>query len=353
MDLPGRKLGRWCWVPTTPAHVPPAGEPGAAIPPILQGESLRTAAHRSRASNNGAVSLKIAGVARRAYDFVRAIAAGARDDRITGLAGEVAFFGALSVFPGILSLGAAVTVLGAIGVEAAESAEASLLAALERVLTVEGNTLVDATRKLLERGNTDVFTVAVILALWSGSRGIDAVITAVALVSNVDERRSWWRRRAVAFSLLVATVLAVAVVLSMLVAGPLLGGGHAVAEAFGLGPTFVAAWSVLRVPLAAAALVLWVLTVLHVARPRRRRWRDDVPGALVATALGLAASVGLRVYLATVGQANPVLGVLGGPLILLLWLFLLAASLLIGAEVAQQWRERAVAQPRSPSARAK
>lgn len=49
----------------------------------------------------------------------------------------------------------------------------------------------------------------------------------------------------------------------------------------------------------------------------------------------MASSLGLRAYLQTVGSMNVALGALGGPLIGLAWLYLLALSLLIGAEVSQ------------------
>lgn len=274
------------------------------------------------------------------WGFVRAVVVDTIDDRVTGLAAEIAFFGALSLFPGLLAFATAVTLLGAVGVDTAQAIQDTVLVSLENVLTVEAGGVLRAARDIFERDNADVFTFAVLLALWSGSRGMDAVIEAVAIASDVEERRSWVRRRAIALGLLVATIVALAIVLSMLVAGPLLGGGRAVADALGFGALFAASWNVLRLPAAGLALVVWVLVVLHTARPRRRSWRDDLVGAVVAASGVLAVSVGLRVYLATVGRSNAVLGALGGPLILLLWLFLLGMALLIGAEVAQQWRER-------------
>lgn len=278
--------------------------------------------------------------ARYAWHFLRDVVEDSLSDRVTGLAAEMAFFGALSVFPGLLAFGTAITLLGALGVDTAAGVQDAVLTSLERVLTVEADGVLDASRTILERGNGDVLTIALVVALWSGSRGMDAIVEAVAIASNVEERRSWIRRRAIALGLLLATVVSLAVALSMLVAGPLLGGGRAVADALGFGSAFATTWNVLRLPAAGLALVTWVLIVLHTARPSRRSWRDDLLGAVVAAVAGLGVSVGLRIYLDTVGRTNPVLGVLGGPLILLLWLFLLGLSLLIGAEVAQQYRER-------------
>lgn len=64
--------------------------------------------------------------------------------------------------------------------------------------------------------------------------------------------------------------------------------------------------------------------------------RDEVvsflEGAVVATFLWLAATLGLRAYLAIAADANQIFGSLGGALIVLVWLHLLGLSVL-GGEV--------------------
>ena len=273
--------------------------------------------------------------------FVLGVLQGARDDRVTGLAAEVAYFAMLSVFPGLLAVAAAVTSLAlVVGPDIATEVEATVVEWLEAVLTDKASAVTHEVRDLFDRNNGDLLTVAVVAAIWSGSRGIDAVIRAMALVANVVDHRPFWRRRLLSLGLLLGTVVAAAVALSMFVVGPLLGGGQAVAEAIGAGSAFATGWRWLRFPLVALALTGWSLVMLHVSRPGADRWRDDLPGAVAATALWLVATVGLRVYLGTIGATNPVLGALGGPVIALLWLYLLAAGLLLGAEVAQQVRER-------------
>ena len=273
--------------------------------------------------------------------FVRDVLVGARDDRVTGLAAEVAYFAMLSLFPAIIAVAAAVTTLSpVIGGDDAADVEETVVQWLETALSDRAATVIDQVRELFDRSNADLFTLALLAAIWSGSRGVDAVVRAVTLVANDVETRPWWKRRLVALGLLLGTVAAAALALSMFVVGPLLGGGRAVADAVGAGSAFTTAWSWLRVPLVALALMGWSLVVLHVSRPGREAWRTDFPGALATTGLWLVATAGLRIYLQVLGSTNPLLGALGGPLILLLWLYLLALGLLLGAEVAQQLRSR-------------
>jgi membrane protein len=273
--------------------------------------------------------------------FVVGVLRGARDDRLTGLAAEVAFFGALSVLPTLIAVAAALTLVPRFGRDGrGADVEGAILSWMEDLLTDQASAVVEATRELFDRSNGDIFTIALLLALFSGSRGIDAAVNAIVLVSNDVEGRPWWKRRLLSLGMLFATVVAGAIAASMFVIGPVLGGARGLADQLGLGEGFVVAWRWLRFPFGALAVTLWSVAVLHVARPHARSWRADLIGASVTTVLWVVLSVALRVYLATIGRSNAALGALGGPLIVMIWFYLLSLALLIGAEVAQQARGR-------------
>jgi membrane protein len=159
-------------------------------------------------------------------------------------------------------------------------------------------------------------------------------VNALDVVYDLDERRSYVGLRAVGLALALGTVLVVAGMLSMLVLGPLLGTGRDVADALGLGRGFATFWDWVRWPIAVTVMVAWAATVLHVAPNHHTPWRWELPGAVLAAAAWAALSTLLRVYLSVAtARANQVLGTLGGSLIVLLWLYLLAAGLLLGGEL--------------------
>lgn len=54
---------------------------------------------------------------------------------------------------------------------------------------------------------------------------------------------------------------------------------------------------------------------------------------MVTTLLWIVTSLGLHLYVVLASRTNPVLGVLGGGLIVLLWAYLLALALLLGGEL--------------------
>ncbi|MDQ3991295.1 MAG: YihY/virulence factor BrkB family protein [Actinomycetota bacterium] len=272
----------------------------------------------------------------RARELGKALVGQVVRDRVTGLAAEVAFFGVLSVFPGLLMLAGALGSLEAlVGSELARRSKEQVVGFLDLVLTDQAEGAIAAVEELFAGQSGGLVTVASLGALWGLSRGMAAVVRALNLAYDVEESRSWIRLRLLGVALAVGTVVMGALVLAMIVVGPLFGIGGRLAEVLGLGDAFVTLWSWVRWPVAFGLLVGWATTLLHIAPAtgERTRWRGDLPGAVLASVLWLAVSLGFNVYLRVAGEANPVFGVLGGGLTLLVWLYLLSFALLLGGEV--------------------
>jgi membrane protein len=255
-------------------------------------------------------------------------------DRVPGLAAEIAFFGLLSLFPTLLALTAALGSLEVLaGSEAAAQVESEIIGFLNRVLTEQADETIAAVRDLFDGGSSGVVTVGLVVALWSASRGFVAVVNALDVAYDLEERRSFVRLRAVSLALAVGSVLVVSVILTMVVIGPLFGSGKELASDLGFGSAFATAWDWVRWPFALAVMIGWAATVLHVAPNHRTAWKWDLPGAVLAALLWAGFSLAFRFYLAFAPEANQVLGTLGGALIVLLWLYLLAIGLLMGGEL--------------------
>jgi membrane protein len=271
---------------------------------------------------------------RRGARLGAALAREAQDDRVGGLAAEMAFFWLLGLLPTVLAIAATLGSLElVVGGEVAEQAQDEAVEFLGRVLTDDASETVEAVDGLFAETETGVFTIGALAALWAASRGFVAMIRALDIVYDLDERRGYLHQRALALGLAAGSVVVAAVMLAMLVLGPLLGTGRDVADAVGLGSGFAALWDLVRWPLAMVVLVAWAATLLHTAPNHTTPWRRDLPGAVLAGASWATLSVGLRIYLATAPGGDAVLGTLGGPLIVLLWLYLLAIGLLLGGEL--------------------
>jgi membrane protein len=262
------------------------------------------------------------------------VARGARADRIGGSAAEIAFFAVLSVFPALLVLAAALGSLEVlVGHDLASRAEAVVVEFLQRVLTSDAGGAIDVVRQLFGQRRQGLVTAASLFALWGVTRSFATVIRALDLAYAVRESRKPVGRWLTALGLALGSLVLTVVVLAMVVVGPLLGLGRSLADRLGIQGWLVGGWEWVRWPFAFALLVAWATTLYHLAPARRTRWRHDLPGALVAAVGWLAVSLGLGGYVSVVAAANPILGVLGGGLILLVWLYLLGLALLLGGEL--------------------
>lgn len=261
------------------------------------------------------------------------MAHGSKVDRVTGLSAEVAFFSLLSVFPGLLTIAAGLGALdGLFGSALLARAQQEVIAVLETFLTDKAAGTAEAVEALFEGGSGGVFTFGVIAALWAASRGMSTVMRTVAEIYNVQDTRSRMRTRLVAVGLAVASMVLIVVTLTALVVGPLFGAGRHVAQWLGAAEVYGAVWEWAGIPVAFLALLVWAAAVFHSVPHHHLGWRQHVGGAALTGMLWLLVSAGFRLYLQVFG-GNPVFGILGGALVVLVWLYLLSLALLLGAEL--------------------
>jgi membrane protein len=254
-------------------------------------------------------------------------------DRILGLAAENAFMGVLTLFPTLIVFAAVLGQLSSfIGQENTDQVKQSISDFLLRVLTSSAED-VDSTVRNLFNASGKTLTVALVLALASVAQAFASVINTITVAYELQDRRGWWFRRALGLLLGLGTLVAGAVMISAFVVGPLLGHADEVVAKIGLSEEYSFVWAWIRYPVGFVALIAWATTLFHFCPDRQDRWRAGLPGGLLTSFLWVAASLGLSSYLALVVPRSPVLGALGGGLILMIWFYLLFLSLLIGAEL--------------------
>jgi len=255
------------------------------------------------------------------------------EDRIFGLGAEVAFFFLLSFPPALL------TILGSLGYVSQLLGEDVGAAMRDQVLAVAGSFLTEETvsetvrplvDRLLAEGRADVASVGIVLTLWASSRATTRLVEAVAIAYDEVDERSPWRRRLLSLGLTVGTILALVLLIPILVAGPRV--LEVLTDPLGLADVAAATWRFLYWPVVALLGVGMLALFYHLAGPLETRWRRDLPGALVAVAVWLLGGLGLRVYLGfAFGSAT--YGPLAAPIAVLLWMYVTAMAVLLGAEV--------------------
>lgn len=173
--------------------------------------------------------------------------------------------------------------------------------------------------------------IALVLALWSASRGMSGLITAFDIAYDEKETRGFFKLNLIAIGLTLAMLVGGTIIIALVGVLP------AVIQFIGL--QSFAKWLllILEWPIL-IAVVLTGLAVLYRYAPDRHppRWRWVSPGAIVATALWLLGSVGFTIYVSHFNSYDKTYGSLGGVVVMLTWLYLSAFVALFGAVVNAQ-----------------
>jgi membrane protein len=247
------------------------------------------------------------------------------EDDCLGWAGELAFFWFLALFPALLFV---VALAGTLPVRHLVDV---VVESLARVAPGEVLALIRGQlAHIAHQPPRSLLTLSLLGALWSSSSAMTAIIDTLNQAYHVREGRAWWRVRLLAVALTVVLAAFVLTAVALLMAGPAL--GEAVERSLDLSWRFAWVWSVIEWPIVFGLVVTALGWVYAFAPDVRRRWKWFTPGAVAATLLWIAASLGLKWYAVHVGEYERAYGVIGGVIVALLWLYASALSILVGAE---------------------
>jgi membrane protein len=251
------------------------------------------------------------------------------DQNLFLIAGGVTYAVLLALFPGL----AALVSLYGLGFDAGQIERQ--VAALSGVLPAQTQELLSQQLHSLVQASGGALGFAAIagllLALWSASRGMSGLITALNIAYEEKETRGFFKLNLIALGLtlglLAGGIVAIALVAVLPAAARLLAVGSATKWVL-----LLAQWPLLIV------LVMLGLAVLYRFAPNRDKpqWRWVSPGAAAATILWIIASIAFTVYVANFNSYDKTYGSLGGVIILLTWLYLSALMVLLGAVINAQ-----------------
>ncbi|MEZ7127170.1 YihY/virulence factor BrkB family protein [Nonomuraea sp. AD125B] len=274
-----------------------------------------------------------------AWAIVRASTNAGVAYRVTGLAGEAAFFALLSLPPFVLGL---IGVLGKIGtwvgggvvdeVKTWVIHQAGLLFTQEAVNKVVNPLITDVLSD--NASKVSIISLGFLLSLWSGSRALYVYVDLISVAYGLGEERGIIRTRLMSFGLYVVGLVIAIIIMPILVVGPTL-----LKDA--LPAQYGVMIDILYWPVVTIGSVLFLTVLYHVSVPVRTRWFRELPGAILALFLWIVCAAVLRAVLAAWFSPVSVYGSLAAPIAVLLWLYITALAVLIGAilnaEVDRLW----------------
>jgi len=253
-------------------------------------------------------------------------------DDITGLGAEVAYHLFFSIIPLLIFLTALVGVVSqGVGIDNVMANVTDWLLNQSGMPRQTAEVLGDPIEQALASESGGILSVGAVLALWGAKNAVSALMKALNVAFDVEEGRPWLVKTLIAIGLTIALGLGLAVAAAALLAGS--AAGEVVAGWFGLGQAWVVVWSVLRVVLVPAALIV-ALAFLYWAGPNVKaplKWLT--PGAVIAVVLWVVATFGLGFYFQYAAGYVSAYGVLGAVLAFLFWLYVMSVILLFGGSI--------------------
>lgn len=247
-------------------------------------------------------------------------------DHVGLISAGVAFYALLAIFP-------AVTAIMALAGLALEPSEVTVqLEAITSLIPQQAAQIIldqaVAVAGSAEAGLGLAFIVGLGLAIYSASKGMGSLIEGLNVAYDENETRGFIKRIIMTLALTLVLIIGLLLGLVSALAVPALLAMVAL-------PDWLAAVLSLGRWLVLAAMTVFGLGLLYRFGPARddAEWKWITPGAVVACIVWLLASIGFSVYVGNFASYNESFGSMAGVIILLMWLWISAFIILLGAEL--------------------
>src|SRR5262245_7045271 len=249
-----------------------------------------------------------------------------QEDRILSIAAGVVFYALLALFPAITAL------VSLYGLFAQSSSIQEHLAFLTTLMPAAAVTIIDEQiARVVSKGNAQLglnFLIGLGIALWSANAGMKALIDALNVVYEEEEKRGFFKLNLVALAFTVGAILSLLFAIGAVVALPLL------LDSLGLGRLTNLLIEYGRWPILTLGLIGGLALLFRYGPSRREpKWKWVSVGSLIATVLWIVASAALSFYLERYAHYDATYGTLGTGIGLMIWMWMTTIVILLGAEL--------------------
>jgi membrane protein len=247
-------------------------------------------------------------------------------DNCLGLAAQLAYYFFLALFPALLFITAIVSFIPVAGLLDAITGMLARVAPGEVLSIVQ-----DQILKIAHEKNGGLLTIGMLGTIWSTSSGVTAIIDTLNQAYDIQESRSWWKVRLLALGLTLGLALFIVISFALVLVGPTL--AEKVAVWLHMGPAFEWSWKILQWPVVFGLVTFAMAMIYYYAPDAEQEWIWITPGSIIATFLWLLISLGFKFYVVHFTSYNATYGAIGGVIVLMLWFYVSALAVLVGAEL--------------------
>jgi membrane protein len=253
------------------------------------------------------------------------------DDGCLSVAKGAAYSALLSFCP-VLATGAAILVE-----VRAEFVSRTIESALSEIVPPGSEDLVVQQFRVTGARPLYVLIVALMISLWAASGVVKSLIEGFQAAYRVPRNRGFFHQSGLAIALVLASAIPVVGASLLVVFGNQV--EQAVLSLMKVDPgwtPFSWIWQWLsrlaRYVVAFLAATLVNASLYYFGPYRRQRWRLVWPGAMLATVLWMLATAAFAWYVRNVAHYNVMYGSVGVVIALMVWMYLIAAIVMIGCE---------------------
>lgn len=256
--------------------------------------------------------------------YAKAVGGEIKKDKATTLAAAQAYYYLLAIVPLLILL---LSILPYLQIDPDKAMEF-----IAGIMPGEvARTFEDTIVSVVTTPSGGLLTFGILGTLWSASNAMNAFIEATNEAYDVEETRSFIKKKATAIVLTLFMLVAVIIALVL----PIFGGAiiDAISSTLNLPEQTEIIFQVLRWVISIAVMSI-VLAFLYKFAPNKHfPFKEVLIGAVIATVLWQVVSLGFSIYVANFGSYSATYGSLGGLIVLMLWFFLTGLILVIGAEI--------------------
>lgn len=255
---------------------------------------------------------------------------------VTDVAASLAYYGFLAI-PALL-----LVAVGAFGLLAGDGTVEALVDRLDGVVPAEALSLIDDSLTRVTDsagGGLGLAVVGLLLAVWTASGAMSALMRGMNAVHDRTEDRPFPRQRLTAIALLGWALLAIIVSFALLVLGAPL--SSQLGDALGAETLVGWLWWGAQWPILGGALLIAIGGILRggPAGPPGHP-RAVLGGAAFAVVISVVASGLFGVYVSRFGSYGAAWGSLSAVIVMLTWLWLTSLAVLLGSEVEVEIQRR-------------
>ena len=247
------------------------------------------------------------------------------DDEMSTYASALAYQMLFSLFPFILFL------IALIGFLHLPDFFSWLRLQSELVLPPQALEQVNPVIDQLQQSKGGLLSVGIVIALWTASAGVRLMMSAMNAAYDVPEGRPVWKRipLSIFYTIGIAGMLLAAAALMVL--GPQV--MEWIAAQVGMQEFIVTLWTIVRWPAIVVLMMVAVALIYYVMPDVKQKFKFITPGSVLAVVVWIIASLGFGYYVKTFADYNAMYGSIGAIIVLLLYFYISAAVLLLGAEM--------------------